>query len=365
MMKMKKWLFSAAALLVLAGQHHATAQAPTTAPVITSEQYVEYGNDSGRGGIIADVGFMILSPRFKDNPAYFGAIGISDDGFTPTVTTQKDFDFDCQFVPQLYLGYIGGSGLGIRVGWWGFALSATETTSVDGSGTQLFVAANPLQLQEVTGQTLGALNQPKSLITVAKLRMNVWDFEAVQSFGSGSWSGLGSLGIRYAHISQDYNAENFLEGGEANVAIFSGHNLNGAGPTLSLEARREIGGSNLYLYSKTRGSVLFGSTKQFGSIALFNGGFGPGPGHLLDADHASDAVIPVGELELGGGFQRETGLGVLFLQAGLVGQAWGSVGNSSQSAGSPSFAIDNENSSINRESTLGLIGFSLRGGVSY
>ncbi|OAI46723.1 hypothetical protein AYO44_10790 [Planctomycetaceae bacterium SCGC AG-212-F19] len=343
--------------------------APAAAPVMTAPVIIGGGCcDSGccdtccsRGGPIFDIGFMILTPKWKDDPAIF----FGDQTNTPETFRQQDFSFHNQFVPQIALGYMGQGGLGVRIGWWGFAVGARESaTLTNETGNTTFYAASPLQIQELSGQRVGMRNADKTLFTEAHLRMDVWDFEAVQSLGSGVWSGLLSGGIRYAHVSQTYNALTVFPDSTLNAAILSGHNFNGAGPTLSLEARRGIGETGLYLYGKTRGSLLFGTAKQAGSIISFN--TDNAAGDLLDASTRSNSFVPEGELELGIGFQRQIRRGgLMFLQVGVVAQAWGNIGNASESAGSPDETFNNEQSSINRESTLGLIGVTAKAGLNW
>ena len=49
---------------------------------------------------------------------------------------------------------------------------------------------------------------------------------------------LASAGVRYAHLSQGYNAVVVNRDGSTGTSILSGNNFNGAGPTAALEARR-------------------------------------------------------------------------------------------------------------------------------
>jgi hypothetical protein len=374
-MKKMSWILSALALAALTST--STAQEPKAMPadqpapmVTTAPVYLNGGcSDSGccnsccnRGGPIVDVGFMLLTPKWKDNPAFFSV----NDSHTPTVMTQQDFSFHTQYVPQVSLGYMGCSGLGFRVGWWGFAQTARET--IQGARSVFSDAASPLQLQELANLDVDTFGIGTTLATEAELRMNVWDFEAVQACGNTCWSALFSAGIRYAHISQEYNALTFTNAGDPRNFILSGHNFNGAGPTLAVEVRRLVAGTGLYVYAKARGSVLFGTSKQSGDIGSFIviEEEDP-PTNRFHADSRSNSVVPEGEIELGAGFERALRRGgVLFLQMGVVGQAWGHVGNSSESAGGPpNFFWREETAAIDREGALGLIGFTLRTGLNW
>src|ERR1700687_786158 len=109
------------------------------------------GGGGGGGGIYADIGFMVLTPKFKDNPAYF----VNITGTTPETFYQKDFYTHGQFVPMFSLGYSSACGFGVRLSWWGFSVSRTESASL-GTDDDTIVAASPLQLQDLTGTTVGA-----------------------------------------------------------------------------------------------------------------------------------------------------------------------------------------------------------------
>jgi hypothetical protein len=360
---MKKWLSSAAALLALVGQDHATAQAPVAvsgAPVIASEQVVDYGYDSApRGRFIAEVGFMILTPKWKDNPAFF--VSSFDDDLDLDRADQKDFNFHQQFVPKLSLGFAGAGGLGARLNWWGFASSRTESFTIpdpNDDSIAVFPVA-PLEIQEDV--TLLAFSPGEVVNAHAKLRMDVWDFEAIDQFRAGNWSLLGSLGVRYAHISQRYDADVISVGGEGNAddgSIRSGHNFNGAGPTISLDGRRALGSSSLFLYGNGRASILFGEAKQDAHFFLFNNEFDDT--FVSQNTMEANAVISATELELGLGFARDTGRFQLSAKAGFVGQIWYEAGNSSRATGD-----EGEHLSAPQDNNLGLVGWTLNFGIGY
>src|SRR5262249_47046246 len=156
------------------------------------------------------------------------------------------------------------------------------------------------------------------LLTTARLRMNVWDVEFTDDVRLSHWVGLIALGVRYAHLSQEYAAgttDLTLGGSET---IISAHNFNGAGPTLALEMHRPLGGAGLYFYGYGRGSVLFGSSKEStdilstASLDDFLGSF--------SGTTQKNPVLPVGEIDFGLGWNRSVSRAVLYAQVGFVGQ---------------------------------------------
>ncbi len=357
--------------------------APAPAPAATTAPVMIGGCDSGccsspcttgcfnsccdnscekGGGLIASFGFWILTPRWSNNPAGY----LDNDSFS-SPHTEVDFGFNNQFVPRIDLGYIGSGGLGARIGWWGFSTSSAKTILPNANQTDL-TPADPLAII-TTGDGEATFNSNGALLAQAKLHMDVWTFEAVDQIETGKWDVLLSGGVRYAHVSQQYNAVVTDADGFA-AAILSGHNFNGAGPTFGIEGRRHIGNSGLYLYGNGRLSVLFGETN---AVAVTGFGTGATPADAVAAitlDSVSSTtqertVIPVGELEIGIGFQRAMSRATLFFEMGFVGQVWWGAGNSSQSNYDTTLASDDGNGGRQMSDNLGLIGFSMKAGLGW
>jgi hypothetical protein len=288
------------------------------------------------------VGFATLYPYWKNNPALAVVTG------TRVLSVAAfDFDYGAQFVPMVHLGVEGNDGLGFRFGWWGF-VNADHAAAL---GNVQSVSAAPL------GLGIGTINPTDVLRVASDLHMNVWDFEATEKAHVGSWWLLFSGGVRYAHVSQNYTAVLTDSTGVPLQAVFSGHNFDGAGPTVSINANRWIGNSALYLYGDARGSLLFGSFQQSAFL-----GAGSRILNTQDAFAASDAMLPVAELELGMGWSRAMGSTQMFARAGVLAQAWFDAGNSARDTlvSGPASAT-----SATIDPTLGLLGFTMRVGVNY
>jgi hypothetical protein len=133
------------------------------------------------------------------------------------------------------------------------------------------------------------------------------------------------------------------------ATLQSGHNFNGAGPTLAVEGRRAIGNSGFALYGNGRAALLFGTARQEVHFAH------PTAGAFDNAARQAD-VLPIGEIELGVEYGRDVGRLRAFAQAGCHGQFWWGAGNASNTAvlGGP----DNS-------SSVGLVGGAFRVGVTF
>lgn len=328
----------------------APAPAALTAPPVTGccNACVSC-DDCGRcGHILADVGFYIFKPYWKTNPAMF----IDDNA--PATVAEKDFTDASQFVPRVSFGYVNGNGFGARIGWWGFATSQTDF--VGNNNNLAIFSASPLGLP-AADDFFG--DPGEGMAASYALRMNVWDFELLQVFERNAWTFLLSGGIRYAHVSMDYFAIDVDEPGDlVTDFVNSGHNFNGAGPTVALQVR---GGQNLYVTCTARGSLLFGPGKQNAQIALTTPA---GPVLLNEAISSYDEILPVGELELGVGGKRAMARAIAFLELGVNAQAWIEAGNAARSTGFNEFG-DVFNHGTISDPTLGLFGFYLRTGLTY
>ncbi len=336
------------------------------------------GTDSHRagGGLIFDIGFMILTPKWNNNPAFFIDGPVNGDG-PGTPNKEASFDFSEQFVPKISLGYASENGFGGRIGWWGFASSRTQSAFVDpGSGLTLS-ATMPLNVgnaaegqfdafrfpANLNGRESGSAGDGGTIVAGAKLRMDVWDFELIDLVQLERWSILFSGGIRYAHVSQGYNVVTALADGDSAAFLTSGQNFNGAGPTLAIDARRYLGNTGLYAYGTTRGSLLFGESKQDAYAGGFNTNDFSQP--VLDGESHSDCDTTIGvvEAEIGVGYSTRGRRVDAFFQVGLVGQLWIGAGNSSRS--NYDFNGQDDSGSGVQDGNLGLVGFSMKAGITY
>jgi hypothetical protein len=348
---------------------------PNTAPRVVHGPFDEGGH------FVAGAGAYIMKPYFQNNPAFFmrtttiaGGLGTFS---METSTCQHDFCWGLDAAPVVWLGYVSECGLGVRARWWLFdqrsatsAVSDTNTAIISASPAGLSIVAPPSSFPGI-----GIFPSSTQMFLSSNLKLDVWDFEATAETEVGRWNLLFSGGFRYAHLSQDYNALEdprgslrgifFPTGGSPvritspenlvsqNIALSSGHNFNGAGPTLALEARRPIGNSGFSLFANLRGTILFGESKQQvdqPTITQFGFGFfNPFTTvAVTNAGSVRDTVLPVAELEMGAEYSRTWGAVRPFFRTGLVAQTWFDAGSASQLDGN-----------------LGFLGLSVTAGLNY
>lgn len=323
-------------------------------PVVVEAPAVScWGVSDSRGARLkADVGFMVLTPRWSSNPA-LAIISNVMGGGTSVASEVRDFDFNAQFVPTVSLGGVLAHGFGARMNWWGFVVGDRLAASTNTPSTAVIPPnGGALLLANVFGTST-------ALATAARLHMDVWDFELTDDVRLSRWAGLVALGVRYAHLSQEYTAFTTDVSLAGPLAMFASHNFNGAGPTLALELHRDLGLAGLYFYGYGRGSVLFGSATERSDIQS--------PGNTMSFTDLSSAaqrqpVLPVGEIDFGLGWNRALRTSVLYAQVGFVGQVWWGAGNATSEPGVLSTILGDSGA---RNDNLGLIGLSVRTGVNF
>jgi len=276
-------------------------------------------------------GVYLVTPVFGTNPAFLVTSGQGN------VSRQVDFDQHLQVAPFLALGYVSERGWGLRGRWFQY----DHGNSID------HVAAPGETVTGISAFAPGRAATAGTILASSNLAVNVLDIEATCSIDSAKWSHLLGIGVRYAHMSQDYRATVFNT--KTFIDLTSGHNLNGVGPAFSLETKRRVGESGFAIYGQLHGAVLFGRAKEM-QAAVING-------LPMEFSRRHTDVLPVGELEAGLEYERNVGRVKVFGQAGFQGQAWWGGGNASN--------LDPVGFSSAANNNFGFVGAALRVGVRY
>jgi len=213
------------------------------------------GNGKGKGGgtpsVYAGYEATVLRPYLSSNLAnYLGAPG---------------WDADYGVGHRFTIGRDGGNGVGGRIRYWTF-----------NHGHEL----NPV----------GA--------TTLNLDMDVVDLEATLQESLCNIDLLLSGGVRYGRAAFSLGlAETYFEG---------------TGPTVSLQASRQVGSRGLSLIGNLRGSLLIGEIRDAGGLIAAP----------LIGDTVDDEIATVLESQLGVGWVREMGMGELHVRALWETQFW-------------------------------------------
>lgn len=192
---------------------------------------------------------VFVKPRYESNVAFtvMESNGTSTESFT-----EREFDYDLEFSPRVYVGWRHCDGIGFRAGWWQFDHAAAPmeaSPAANGFGRII-----PPQFGDIDIST----NVPTDVFA-ASTTLNAYaiDIEATKETEFCSWNfGVGG-GIRYAYVEQGYLAQTSDASGDALGAIDYRQTIEGFGPTISAHAVRPIN-CQTALFCKARGSLLFG-----------------------------------------------------------------------------------------------------------
>ncbi|MBW3541690.1 MAG: hypothetical protein KY476_15585, partial [Planctomycetes bacterium] len=161
---------------------------------------------------------------------------------------------------------------------------------------------------------------PGTIIANHGFELQTFDIEATMATSRGCTEIIGSVGVRRLESSQDFRIAQLMAGALATAAVHK-HDVEGWGPTLSIDASRPFGDSGLGLYANLRGSVVFADRNQTAA------NFGAGGAFLASASASTDEVISIGEIGLGIEYDRDvmdaTGLVV---RAGYEAQVYENLG---------------------------------------
>ncbi|NUQ65556.1 MAG: hypothetical protein HUU20_24065 [Pirellulales bacterium] len=281
-------------------------------------------------GLYGGFGVVLASPFFH-NPTQNGIEVYTFDGENDVWTGWIDpLHYDHEFTPKFWLGYVGASGFGVRARTWLFDHEGdtTEITPGIDAGAAAFVGAT-----DFYGSIWADGDEGESLLVAHSLRTYYIDLEITQQMHFLPASIQFGGGLRVAGIETTYHAAVHDAQGFLTQRLDAEREFEGAGPTVSLEMRREIGCSGFAVLANLRGSVLFGEVGGYLREDEYT---------WNDFEFASmndtASTLGIGELELG--FEHTTQLasgGRLFFRGTYEGQLWLDAGTPNSADGDLGF----------------------------
>lgn len=306
---------------------------PVGAPVVTNDYYIEEPQDVS--SVEAGVSLYLLKPVWETNPSFYTGNGPTP-GTSP-VQNGREFDWDLELAPKIWIGYNGNS-FGGRISY--FTLDGDTNDNFTVPAGQSAASARPFE------RNLPAGVGPGTAITSSHdLEIDVLDLEATKILRRCNWQVLGSAGIRILSVEQSYN----ITGNDPAVGVerlSSQHDFDGLGPTLSIEGRRMFG--NLSVFGIARQSLLFGDRDATVTQVT--------AGNMTNIrTQNNDGVVSMTELELGVEYAREMGGLRPFIQGAFVGQFLTGVGN----------GANGDLFTLQRDQNMGLIGGRVTFGLEF
>jgi hypothetical protein len=321
--------------------------APATVSASPTESYA-YPSSRSQGGWSAGAGIYYLKPFLADRTAFITtapAVGAAP------VSTATTFDWSYSVSPLIWLAYSGESGLGAQIRYFRFDQSSNDPSTSNPDGANNIFQAPGLPEPELFhgGTGSGLFNSPSvggpgDVLTFSSdIRIETLDLELTKHLSVSQWSLMLSAGARYLQSAMDYRGVLVNAAGPLTETVAFGHNFYAAGPTICLGGYWYLDEDRWAVYFSTRGSLLVGNSRQtFSSsqqdIASVSNLF----------TQLDDAVVPIGEIELGLAWTPDLGDVAAVVQAAVVDQTYFGVGSPSQVGGD-----------------LSLFGFQVSFGVGY
>jgi len=291
----------------------------------------------------ADIGFDYLQPWFSSRsvslrvpaPAGGSVFGGAD-----------NFSNDFAFIPSVNIAY--------QFDDLGFGVAASG---------KLLNLTGKLNRNLISDAGNGNLIVNSSLdIAVANLVEAVVPFDLADSrcFGHsclGDMAFVGTIGSRYAHVRQHYDAALTVATGAATNSgtLVANQLYNGFGLTGSLTALYPLS-ERLALYSSARASILVGNDQRDSTIKVDKSN--------LTVEENRTLFMPTGEIEVGIAYGMplphrgppQTVAPLLWFKTGFVGQVWGDIGL---------LHVNDRLGNQFNDSNLVLYGFTVQVGLDY
>jgi Legionella pneumophila major outer membrane protein precursor len=307
----------------------------------------------GRGHFIGEVAASFLVPVFNTRTAYSTTAG--------GVTTTTDFNHVVDVAPSGYVGYVMHNGWGIRGGFFHF--NGSTSTSVNNADPTVAIATP-------TGGAFGITSPSPAVANgigvdqfkfTQRISADVADLEVVKEASFFDTAFLFSFGGRYARFQQSYTATRNNPGGTNGIVTTAldhqetnvSNELQGWGPTVSMDVVHPLCRWGLSAYGTARGSFLWGTDRFSQSDSLVNTTIPAGGAPVFtntsnSANTYETRYVSAVDTEAGLQYGCRVGHCYVFMRAGATFQRWWDIGNPSTPHGS-----------------LNLIGGTARVGITY
>jgi len=326
----------------------AQTSAPATVSASPTESYA-YPSGRSQGGWSAGAGIYYLKPFLADRTAFITTTGAGTGTATSVGTT---FDWSYSVSPLVWLAYTGEGGLGVQFRYFRYEQSSNNPSIVNSDGTLSIFQAPGLPDPELLvalgpGSLFGSPSDAgtgDALTFSSDICIETLDLELTRQFSINQVSLMLSGGARYLQSAMNYGGALVNPTGPITETVAFGHNFYAAGQTVSLSGYWYLDANRWAVYFSTRGSLLVGNSRQsFRSSELVAAVSTTSVFTQLD-----DAVVPIGEIELGLAWTPDLGDIATVVQAAVVDQTYFGVGSPSRLGGD-----------------LSLFGFQLSFGVGY
>jgi hypothetical protein len=330
------------------------AYAPAGNPYYTDTDVRDWGGfigGGGRTGIYAGGAVYFLKPYAEQNEAYARTDGYSGTNRART-TTELDWSFSTS--PAVWVGWEAPCGWGVRSRVFLFQQTSNPldaTMTVAQAADQIILPAQNMPDKDVIspassgspGIILTAGYGTDQLTYTSSLRVNAVDLEGTCDMKSGHCTLLFGGGVRYLHLSQEYNQHLYntysdgINTATENSTLNFLHEFEGVGPIVSVQASHGVGGLPIALFGTLRGGLLAGTMRR----NLYFNQTVSDPGAIVGGDQTTthDAVfnhfstLASTEIEVGAEYTLNFYRFDLVTRVALVEQTYFGAGSASSEDG--------------------------------
>jgi hypothetical protein len=274
----------------------------------------------------AGVEFTLVKPHLEGNVAFTTS---DSDDVTFETLTDTEFNYDTELAPRVWIEFVRGGGLGMRVVYWQFdyaAANASGSPPANGFGAIIPPTFGEIDLVTTTPDSVYSATSALNAYTI--------DVEGTKSWGGGMWCAVASTGIRFGEMEQNYNstlqnAQNLQQG-----TINYRHKIQGVGPTVGLRVQRPFL-PRFALFGVARGSLLFGDAD---STLLAVEDQDVTNAFTTRRTTSRDDLLPISEMQVG--LQWTPNAGVVwhpYFHLAFESQLWNGAGNATTEDGNLGF----------------------------
>lgn len=303
--------------------------------------------DGCRSGIMGGAAAYFLRPHINDNVALTTT---ANTGTAIASQVSDQFDWNYHVAPAVWLGWTSSCGVGFRARAFHFDQSSEPISATVTREAATVVTVTPPSALAPLGAPPRGFQSPGIILTsdlgedllTFQSDLRIWTVDAEATF-THEWCHCGLLltvGGRYCEIEQNYHASlvNIPAAGTFERSFLdSNRDFSGAGPTMSVMARWQIGRSGLSVYGTARGSILVGASRSRSSFleivedpTIVAGG---SQTRFIPSESTEHIVLPIGELEGGLEYSRACGRTRFFVRGGAVNHTYFEAGSASSKDG--------------------------------
>jgi hypothetical protein len=326
-----------------------SAPAPESpiSPVNTSVKPKAQGAGSDNQGYLFIRGYAFHIHRSKGDPAVINSDALGN------IQSVNNFNYGTEGAFKIEAGWNATNNWGFRASYF-YTNQTAQENRTGGTAAPFIISPRPLNVTFT-----GAAANGTAATFREKLRLHVIDLEGTYKWHSTNSSVLVSAGVRIAPSRQTYTAQDVFVTTPENLSYTQ--KRTGVGPTVAIDLRHRLGGSDFWITGAGRFAALFGQIKESATFAS---------GTFSQTNTRNQGrTNGVWEGEVGLEWAHKFGSGnEFFLNGSFVTHDWVNLVNvipTSAVGGSATTSLDNPTAAATRKGSVLFVGGSFSLGFRF